>query len=288
MVSKIDSPITPLEQTEKINEIIDNLGRGGVCLLDHKWSDHLLNDQNCLRADTFSWQDGTVYSEAYNHLVADYNGGTSQTETVGSYTITYVLADDGHKITTDETTVVNIFNESGVSWYYILDTTNQRFKLPKSFHGNIVEKYESGTAWYRVYSDGFCEQGGQTSGGGSVTFLKAFKDTNYSISATYSGTSAGGSVINLNKNTSYVYINGDRAVIWRACGYIVSYPSNDQYKYLYFYVGQFSQSATEQTAGLNSELFNGKADIEALNNKIQPVSTLPVTQTNGVLYVIPE
>ena len=35
--------------------------------------------------------------------------------------------------------------------------------------------------------------------------------------------------------------------------------------YLYFYVGNFSQSATEQTAGLNSELFNGKADVNLLN-----------------------
>jgi hypothetical protein len=31
--------------------------------------------------------------------------------------------------------------------------------------------------------------------------------------------------------------------------------------YLYFYVGNFEQSAIEQTAGLNAELFNGKADV---------------------------
>ena len=41
--------------------------------------------------------------------------------------------------------------------------------------------------------------------------------------------------------------------------------------YLYFYVGQFNQSATEQTAGLNSELFNGKVDLN-LNN-MNPSST---------------
>lgn len=35
--------------------------------------------------------------------------------------------------------------------------------------------------------------------------------------------------------------------------------------YLYFYVGQFSQTATEQTAGLNTELFNGKADTTLSN-----------------------
>ena len=36
-------------------------------------------------------------------------------------------------------------------------------------------------------------------------------------------------------------------------------------KYLYFYVGQYSQSATEQTAGLNAELFNGKMERDMSN-----------------------
>ena len=39
----------------------------------------------------------------------------------------------------------------------------------------------------------------------------------------------------------------------------------DQYKYLYFYVGTFSNSALENTAGLNASLFNGKADLNLLN-----------------------
>ena len=53
--------------------------------------------------------------------------------------------------------------------------------------------------------------------------------------------------------------------MWRACGYISNTPENSQYKYLYFYVGDFSQTATEQTAGLNSSLFNGKADLNLAN-----------------------
>ena len=52
---------------------------------------------------------------------------------------------------------------------------------------------------------------------------------------------------------------------WIACGYLSSYPENGQYKYLYFYVGEYSQSATEQTAGLNAELFNGKLDLDMGN-----------------------
>lgn len=49
----------------------------------------------------------------------------------------------------------------------------------------ITETYKSGAAWYRVYSDGWCEQGGGASGEGSaltVTFLKNYVDTNYGTS----------------------------------------------------------------------------------------------------------
>ena len=43
----------------------------------------------------------------------------------------------------------------------------------------------------------------------------------------------------------------------------VQQPATQQH--LYFYVGQYTQSATEQTAGLNTELFNGKVDLNAYN-----------------------
>jgi hypothetical protein len=42
--------------------------------------------------------------------------------------------------------------------------------------------------------------------------------------------------------------------------------------YLYFYVGDYSQSAIEQTAGLNSELFNNKVDLNASNLSSQGMS----------------
>ena len=35
------------------------------------FADHLFNNANWLRADTFSWQSGAVYVSAYNHLVND-------------------------------------------------------------------------------------------------------------------------------------------------------------------------------------------------------------------------
>ena len=44
----------------------------------------------------------------------------------------------------------------------------------------VTEAYKNGTSWYRVWSDGWCEQGGQT-GGGTVTFLKSFANGNYFV-----------------------------------------------------------------------------------------------------------
>lgn len=247
-------------------------------LLDYKPSDHKLNSMEWLRSNTFSWQSGKVYKAAYNHLSADYSGGTSKTETIGSYTISFVEATDGHRITTDEKTVANIYNESGTAWFYVLDTTNQRFKLPRSTHGEIVKKYHNGTDWYRIWSDGWCEQGGAVdfssySGrtGPTITFLVPFIDTNYNIEAVAISPSSDGSVnvyatkssatqCVIVKNWTSANYGGD----WRACGYASKPTQNAQYKYLYFYVGEYSQSATEQTAGINAEMFNDKADVDAV------------------------
>jgi hypothetical protein len=106
-------------------------------LLDFKWSDHLLDDISWLRADTFSWQSGDVYTSAYNHLVQDLQGTTAETETIGSYTVTFYRATDGHKIclADQESAVLNIYNSTGIAWYYILDTTNTQFKLPRTKYG---------------------------------------------------------------------------------------------------------------------------------------------------------
>lgn len=224
----------------------------GLPLFYCTWADHQLNDQSWLRADTFSWQDGTFYSDAYNHLVEDYNGGTTQSETIGSYTISYKLASDGHKITTDESTVTNIYNETGVAWYYILDTTNQRFKLPRTKFGftglrDTVGKFvQQGLP--NITGNLFTSRG--ITGGYSGAF---YSDGN--LTGVMSSTSSDSS-----KNIKFSAAKSNS---------IYGNSSNVQPRatqmYLYFYVGDFSQTATEQTAGLNAELFNGKVDLN-LNN----------------------
>ena len=48
-------------------------------LLDFKWSDHLIDDMSWLRADTFSWQDGTVYNHVYSLFVTSIQDATEDT-----------------------------------------------------------------------------------------------------------------------------------------------------------------------------------------------------------------
>lgn len=242
-------------------------------LFDNKWCDYELNDQNWLRADTFSWQDGTVYSEAYSHLVADYTGGTAKTETVGSYTISYVEATDGHKITTDGTTVANIYNETGIAWYYVLDTTNQKFKLPRTKWGFVgvrdsVGKYVEESLPALPLHTTETEASGYGLAGSSYFVNRVLVDNAYSPS-NYVGNST-------------TYQNNAKV------------QQQSTQMYLYFYVGQFSQSATEQTAGITTEQLNAKLDLDLGNatntskeeivNLGMPDYTAGVSKTVGTNY----
>ena len=247
-----------------IKAYVDNHSGGGGSsfypnLLDFKWSDHELNDQSWLKADTFSWQDGTVYSDAYNHLVADYSGGTSKTETIGSYTISFVEATDGHRITTDETTVASIYNESGTAWFYVLDTANQRFKLPR-----INPTREELIQIVRAKGNG--KTLGMTDGTQTFGMIHS-QSTQYHnfITTVYGedvGTSGSTQASSANKSIGITTDATKSGIISDMAESTSVFKGN---LYLYFYVGQFSQSATEQTAGLNASLFSGKVDLDGGN-----------------------
>jgi hypothetical protein len=74
------------------------------------------------------------------------------------------------------TEIVN--NKNGVPFDIDAIATDLNGKMDRdglnSLASVCVESWHEGTEWYRVYSDGWCEQGGITSAK-SVTFLKPFK-----------------------------------------------------------------------------------------------------------------
>lgn len=231
-------------------------------LLDWKWSDHILNDVSWLRADTFSWQSGGVYEAAYNHLVADINNKTLQSETIGSTTIQFYLADDGHKVcpVSEEGNVVAIYDATGVAWYYIIDTVNERFKLPRTKFGvtglrDTVGKYVNPGVpnIYGTAGDFIHENSNSTtataSGALSVTVVDSTVANSGSGNKSYRITLDASSYNNVYGNSNTVQ------------------PAATQ-MYLYFYVGAFSKTALENTAGINTESLNGKADINFSNTSM--------------------
>lgn len=223
-------------------------------LFHHDWFDYELNDQDWLKADAFSWQDGTVYTNAYNHLVDDIDGKTASTEIIDGTTVTYYLADDGHKIVKvdDVTAIETVYSSTGVAWYYVLDTANQRFKLPRENPAReeliqVVRAKGSGTTiglnddvTKQTY-DGAIQTGrsGYSAGSANLVSVNIASGPGYPMGIIEDSTKSG--IISDMTDSTSVYKGK---------------------KHLYFYVGQFSQSATEQTAGLNSELFNSKVDLD--------------------------
>lgn len=258
-------------------------------LLTYQPADHLLNDIQWLRADTFSWQSGDVYKTAYNHLVSDFDSGEiGHSDTFGGVTVNYRLSADKHKICLQdqEQNVAAMHEATGIAWYYILDKVNKRFKLPRRdtiAHGRLIKSHKDGYKWYRIYSDGWCEQGdrfyGDVNGwqNNTATLLIPYRDVTYhvSITSSWSGNGDGGSYYYANNNKSttgfvanITQLSGSYGfATWKASGYTNQASESSDEKYLYFYVGAFTQSAIEETAGIAVETLNNKLDIDLENSR---------------------
>lgn len=233
-------------------DIIDAKCGSSNNILDFKWSDHLLNDMSWLRADTFSWQDGTTYSSAYNELLSEYNNSASTTATDGS--ITYKRTPKGYKIalSNQETAIDTKYATDGIAWYYILDTTNKKFKLPR-------------TKW------GF--EGLRTSVGDDIAeSLPNIKGNITGNTWGWGFSKASGAFIPLKSSANGIAGSGQQRgaygnVDFNAGKYSSTYQDGAPVQeratqmYLYFYVGNFTKSAEAQTAGLKAELLNGKQDV---------------------------
>ena len=186
----------------------------------------------------------------------------------------YKEAPDGHRFVNyaDHDKLAELYTNTGLGWYYIVDTANSRFKLPRGSQDRyIVKSGEIGGSWYRVYSDGWVEQGG---------IYDAGTNQNYQVQNIYLPIRMANNLYHVSIVNIYLTNNDDYApeiynknndgftfghtiaatpgVSWKVCGF--SDQPATQNKRLYFYVGNFTQTALENTAGLNAELFNNKVD----------------------------
>lgn len=220
-------------------------------LLFAQWSDHLFEDISWLRADTFSWQSGEVYTAVYNELLAQYNHADSVTETDGD--ISFKRTPKGYKIcaASQHDNVSTAYAQKGAAWYYILDTENTRFKLPR-------EKYAGYKKSAPVIGNGMAV--GLTNGAKSAGLVQGIGSSAPSLGSMLTAygqsVSSSGGVAGIEFSGSLLGLTNDPT----KSGMIADLSNSPADMYLYFYVGNYTQEAIEQTAGLNAELFNGKQD----------------------------
>ena len=98
----------------------------------------------------------------------------------------------------------------------------------------VVESYRNGTSWYRVWSDGWCEQGNDytyvpANGGATVTLLKPYSMNNsaYSVfvdkcTANYSSAQSNSVAVRISASQIWLSVGGgaDEYAQWYTCGYI--------------------------------------------------------------------
>jgi len=262
--SKVDNnignnPLTDMNNWEQLK-----FGGSGASLplLTPLFFDYILNDQSWVRSDLYSWLDGSVYSNAYDHLISDINGKETTTETITlsnneSVEITYYLADDGHKVVdvTDDTSgelinaIETLYNGTGIAWCYIIDTTNTQFKLPRSKWAFVG---------YRNSIGGYVqpELPNITGTFGAIVASMA------TASGAFTKTSQNAATGSVATGNAFDFKASNSNTIYKD-GATVQPPATEMY--LYFYVGEFTQTATQQTAGLNAELFNNKVDLDLAN-----------------------
>lgn len=185
---------------------------------------------------------------------AIYSPLSLSTETIAGTTISYYRAADGHKIclANQESNVTAIYNSTGVAWYYIIDTTNQRFKLPRTKYsfigltdtvGNYVEP------GLPNITGSFKNDGNKNNNSGLVWGTSgAFSATSQSTIAVYTPSSTA--------TVSTAKISFDASTSNSIYGNSTTVQPPATQMYLYFYVGNFTQPAILNTVGVTTETVN--------------------------------
>ena len=184
------------------------------------------------------------------------------------------VASDGHKIFASladsaayniydlENTAINYYNNTGVAWYFILDTENQRFKLPRTKFGftglrtNVGDYVKPDALLPNItgQADGNIQGAARDWGASSSGALEWIGWRN---DASWEDNMGGYAGIKFDASKSSSVYSGD--------GTNTKIQPAATQMYLYFYVGSYTSNAITQTAGLNAELFNSKVDLNAAN-----------------------
>ena len=154
-----------------------------------------------------------------------------------------------------EEVVLRLYETTGVAWYHILDIANTRFKLPRMKYlasvkrSNTAPVLGNGTALGLTNGVG---NAGASALAGHYTFAAVTAAYGKPISTT-------GATGDYLSGMVGVTTDSEKSGLVADLSNAVSTQILDN-MYLYFYVGEYTQTAIEQTAGLNAEMFNNKVD----------------------------
>ena len=188
----------------------------------------------------------------------------------GATTLQYTVGTNGMKIVSaaNAGAVQDIFESDGVAWYYILDTVNKQFKLPRTRYGFVGLRDTVGN----YVLESLPNITGEFTPGAYNTYIYgtgAFTGHTGNRSE-YSGGSAGGYYTFSAHDSNNTY--QDNAPVQQRATQM----------YLYFYVGNTVRNQTEVDVGEITEALNQKWD----SSNMQVVSALPENPQTGVFYFV--
>ena len=212
-----------------------------------------LNNPSWLRADPYSWHSADLYVSAYAHLADNISGITAQTETIAGTTITFYRLSDEIKVVLpdQETNLDAIYNATGIGYYFVLDTTNRQFKLPRNTYG---------FTGYRGDAGGYVAESlpNITGSFGATQVGYATGTTTGAFSAVTTGTQGldGGGLGTNHRTFSFNATSSNSA-------YQNNAPVQQRatQAYLYFYVGNTVQNETSVDVAEMTEAINDKVDL---------------------------
>lgn len=196
---------------------------------------------------SYDWSNPQVQQNAYNPV------GTSST--LSSFTVNQAIGVVSEGANSGIIADLSEITTSLDGYYYIVVATSTKTdiqvdideiatdlneKVDKSQLVDadvVVERYQSGTSWYRLYNSGWCEQGGRiansTDGGTSITLLKPYRDTLYTITTsgyitTNTGSTSNNGAAKAAATCSNITTTGfvlykqstQPQADWRTCGYV--------------------------------------------------------------------
>ena len=183
----------------------------------------------------------------------------------GADYLDYVITDKKYRVVLPSQTenLQRIYNDYGVAWYYVLDSTNERFKLPRTKFGftglrsGVGKEVEAGLPNI---------EGQTTSGYGSSTLVNtgAFIKNGVSYASQASGSYTETATTFDASRFSSIYSNSDT----------VQPPATEMY--LYHYVGDFNRQAVLANIGVTSE------NIDSTSFLNTPVGTIIWSMANSV------